>query len=174
MNQHDQMREAAWQKAVLSNTPQNKLAFDDGFNAGMKAQQALAAEPEPLRFVQSDKGSVIVVINKGATLRHAYGVVVESTAYDNSPIEVADFVQEKDALLFAKIWNGALTELAEPAPLVRLTDEKIEEIGRKILDRGYPWEGLQPWVYVFANAIMDAMQRVNRRQLDQTPKTPSE
>lgn len=59
------------------------------------------------------------------------------------------------------------TLVAEPAPLVRLTDDEIECARLEWCKAG--WE-----VTDFANAIMDAMERVNRRQLDQTPNSPSE
>jgi hypothetical protein len=35
-----------------------------------------------------------------------------------------------------------------------LTHEQIEAIGKLILDHGFhEWEGLQPWVHTFVNAV---------------------
>lgn len=43
-----ELRKVAWQKAVLPNTAEIELAFNDGFNAGIAAQKALAEQDNEL------------------------------------------------------------------------------------------------------------------------------
>lgn len=62
----------------------------------------------------------------------------------------------------------------ERAPLVRLTDEEIRAAFEEGNKRYLQNEVLGTLRLQCGYAIMDAMERVNRRQLDQTPKTPSE
>lgn len=120
MNQTEQMREAL--RMYMSAGSGNSTDFDIQAKAWGMAHQALnhtpdtgkMVEPTPKKFVQSDKGRVAVVINKGANGRLPYGIVIEESVHHSNPILIADFVQEKDALLFAKIWNN---EIAEPAML---------------------------------------------------------
>jgi len=40
-------------------------------------------------------------------------------------------------------------------PQRELSDEEIEAVAQPILDRGHGWEGLQPWVFVFARAVLE-------------------
>lgn len=43
----------------------------------------------------------------------------------------------------------------------RLTDAQIEDIGKEILNHGtHEWEGLQPWVYVFARRIASVSEQL--------------
>lgn len=52
---------------------------------------------------------------------------------------------------------GARALYEAPVDVPTLTDAEIESIGRAILDHGYAWEGLQPWVYRFAYDVHKAI-----------------
>lgn len=64
-----------------------------------------------------------------------------------------------------------IADVLKPAKLVRLTDDEIAVLKMK----AWGCASIAPRsADNFANAVMDAMERVNSRQLDQTPKSPSE
>lgn len=58
---------------------------------------------------------------------------------------------------------GQMVQAQEPKsqPVANLNDLQIDEIARQVLDRvTHEWEGLQPWVYVFARKIESASRQL--------------
>lgn len=110
-------------------------------------------------------------MNQHDQMREALRRIVEArNAAQHKPMASPEITR-----LWMRINEAEQALAAEPAPLVRLTLRQKAEVLRKVaseLEDSLAFN--MGHGHRVADAIQDAMERVNRRQLDQTPKTPSE
>lgn len=103
-------------------------------------------------------------MNRNVVERKVAAALAQARAEQVEPCGVVESAVAGCEGYHVRVWPGQPaprvgTELythppaAQAPKLEPLTDEQIEAIGRKLLDRGYPWEGLQPWVFSFARAV---------------------
>lgn len=152
MNQTEQMRDKVAFLEARREQALNQL--NSFFYAGVKAAedwQAIAAEPTPNHYEQIgyahyERGKLIL-LGRNDVCMDQFAIFKQTSAANST----------------------------EPAPLVRLTEDEIDDLWDAHLDACEKLTGKRGYnAHKFYQEAMDAMERVNRRQLDQTPKTPSE